>query len=315
MSLASSLLVYGSVVAVLGPPVLRRLTGAGIAPRLGVLAWVVTMASALVAWTVSAVLFVIEFGTVWRHSDEALRACYAVIGTPVHPYDHTAGRVVTFGLAILIAVGAGLLGWRAARALMTMRRRTHAHARAVRMVGRRVPDLDAVVLDTPQPQAYAVPGRPDTIVVTSGALAALTGDQLAAVLAHERAHLSGRHGMLTAAVSGIAATAPRLGVFRHGSAEVGKLLEMCADDTAAREHGREPLLGGLLAIVDAEARTPAGALGAAGTAVLARAERLVAPVGALRLATTRTALIGVIVTTVGGLLSATAGVLLCVSIF
>ncbi|NEW50628.1 M56 family metallopeptidase [Nocardia cyriacigeorgica] len=315
MNLASSLLLYGSVVAVLGPPVLRRLTRAGTAPRLGVLAWVVTVISALVAWTASAALFVIEFATVWRHCDEALRACYAVFGTPVHPYDHTVGKVVTFGLAVVIAAGIGTFTWRTVCALKAMRQRTRAHAKAVRMVGRRVPGLGAVVLDAPQPQAYAVPGKPDTIVVTSGALEALSGDQLAAVLAHERAHLSGRHGALTAALSGIATTAPRLGVFRHGAAEVGKLLEMCADDTAARAHGREPLLGGLLAIVDAGARTPAGALGAAGTAVLARAERLVAPVGALRLATTRTALLGVIVTTLGGFLLATACVLFCVSIF
>ncbi|AVH23401.1 M56 family metallopeptidase [Nocardia cyriacigeorgica] len=315
MSLATTLLLYGAGVAVAGPPVLRRLTRSGTAPRLGVLAWVVTVASALAAWVAAAVVFVIEHATVWRHSDEAIRACYAVFGMPVHPYDHPAGRLVTFALAILVAVAAGTLGWRSVRMLLLMRRRTRAHARAVRMVGRRMPGLPAVVLDAPQPQAYAVPGRPDTIVVTTGALAALTDDQLAAVLAHERAHLSGRHGVLSAALTGIAAMAPRLGVLRHGSAEVGRLLEMCADDAAAREHGRESLLGGLLAIVDAGARTPAGALGAASTAVLARAQRLAAPAGAMRRVTTRTALLGVILTTVGGLVTAAACVLFCVSVF
>lgn len=315
MSLASALLLYGALVAAVGPPVLRRLTRSGTAPRLGVLAWVVTVAGALLAWTSAAALFVVEFATVWRHSDEAIRACYAVFGMPVHPYDHPAGRVVTFALALLVAVAAGALGWRSVRMLLRMRRRTRAHARAVRMVGRRMPGLPAVVLDAPQPQAYAVPGRPDTIVVTTGALAALTDDQLAAVLAHERAHLSGRHGVLSAALTGIAAMAPSVGVLRHGSAEVGRLLEMCADDTAAREHGREPLLGGLLAIVDAGTRTPAGALGAASTAVLARAQRLASPAGAMRRMTTRTALLGVILTTVGGLVTAGACVLFCVSVF
>ncbi|TLG09798.1 M56 family metallopeptidase [Nocardia cyriacigeorgica] len=315
MSLATTLLLYGAGVAVVGPPVLRRLTRTGTSPRLGVLAWVVTVASALAAWTAAAAVFVIEHATVWRHSDEAIRACYAVFGMPVHPYDHPAGRLVTFALAILVAVAAGALGWRSLRTLVRMRRRTRAHARAVRMVGRRMPGLPAVVLDAPQPQAYAVPGRPDTIVVTTGALAALTDDQLAAVLAHERAHLSGRHGVLSAALTGIAAMAPRLGVLRHGSAEVGRLLEMSADDAAAREQGREPLLGGLLAIVDADTRTPAGALGAASTAVLARAQRLAAPAGAVRRATTRTALLGVILTTVGGLVTAAACVLFCVSVF
>ena len=43
-----------------------------------------------------------------------------------------------------------------------------------------------------QPAAYCVPGRPATIVLTSGALAVLDPAQLTAVLAHERAHLAGR---------------------------------------------------------------------------------------------------------------------------
>ncbi|MET8655291.1 hypothetical protein, partial [Nocardia aurea] len=54
-----------------------------------------------------------------------------------------------------------------------------------------------------------------------------------------------------------------------------------------------------------------GALHAAGTAVLARAERLVAPVGVVARARNRTALLGVIATTVIGLSEITVGVLFC----
>ncbi|MGE0220695.1 MAG: M56 family peptidase, partial [Mycolicibacterium sp.] len=53
------------------------------------------------------------------------------------------------------------------------------------------------------------------------------------------------------------------------------LLEMCADDAAARHHGRQPLLAGLLTL--SGATTPAHGLAAAGIAVLARAERLSKP--------------------------------------
>jgi Zn-dependent protease with chaperone function len=49
---------------------------------------------------------------------------------------------------------------------------------------------------------YCVPGRLPTIVVTTGALAVLEPEQLAAVLAHERAHLAGRHHLLLA-VTGV----------------------------------------------------------------------------------------------------------------
>ena len=49
---------------------------------------------------------------------------------------------------------------------------------------------------------------------------------------------------------------------------------MRADDVATRDHGREALLSGLLAM--SGSATPAGALGAADVAVLERARRLTA---------------------------------------
>ncbi|MGW4739377.1 M56 family metallopeptidase, partial [Nocardia xishanensis] len=61
----------------------------------------------------------------------------------------------------------------------------------------------------------------------------------------------------------------------------------------------------------AGAPVPAGALGAAGTAVLARAERLVDPATGVRRATNRTALLGVIAATVTGLFEIAVGILFC----
>jgi hypothetical protein len=57
---------------------------------------------------------------------------------------------------------------------------------------------------------------------------------------------------------------------------MARLLEMCADDAAARRYGSPTLLGALLAL---SGRTPAprGALGSTGVEVLARAERLALP--------------------------------------
>ena len=105
---------------------------------------------------------------------------------------------------------------------------------------------------TPRPAAYCVPGRPAPIVVTSGALAVLDAPQLTAVLAHERAHLAGRHHRHR--------TDPRpdrgfpaVPLFTRGAAEVARLTEMCADDAAARREGRAPLAAALLAIASGAA--------------------------------------------------------------
>ncbi|MFD6163281.1 M56 family metallopeptidase [Nocardia sp. NPDC060256] len=310
MTLAIALMLYGATVATLGPPVLRRLTRRGNAPRLGIIAWVVAIVGTLGAWAAAATMLTVEFATYWGHPHDALRACFAIMWNPIHD-GSGATQAVTFAVGALVAACTMAVVARAVSVVREMRRRTHAHAKAVRLVGRRVPGLGALVLDSPERQAYCVPGRPDTIVVTSAALDALAPDQLAAVLAHERAHLSGRHAPLTAVLRAIATTLPGLRLVTAGTAEITRLLEMCADDKAADKHGSEPLLGGLLAILGVSEALPEGAMAAAGTAVLARAERLVDPVSRMRRATTRTALLGVIAATVTGLAFVAATVAFC----
>lgn len=310
MTLAIALMLYGATVATLGPPVLRRLTRRGNAPRLGIIAWVVAIVGTLGAWAAAATMLTVEFATYWGHPHEALRACAAIMWNPMHD-GGGATEAVTFAIGALVAACTMAVVARAVSVVREMRRRTRAHAKALRLVGRRVPGLGALVLDSPQRQAYCVPGRPDTIVVTSAALDALAPEQLAAVLAHEHAHLSGRHAPLTAVLRAIATTLPGLRLVTQGTAEVTRLLEMCADDKAANKHGCEPLLGGLLAILGVSGPVPSGALAAAGTAVLARAERLVDPVSPMRRATTRTALLGVIAATVTGLAVVAATVAFC----
>lgn len=50
MTTALWLVLYGAVLAWLAPPVLRRLTGGGVSPSMGVAAWLATVAAVLAAW-------------------------------------------------------------------------------------------------------------------------------------------------------------------------------------------------------------------------------------------------------------------------
>jgi len=93
-----------------------------------------------------------------------------------------------------------------------------------------------------------VAGRPAAIVVTSGALAVLDEPQLAAVLAHERAHLAGHHHLLATVTRGLAAAFPGVPLFIRGRDEAARLSEMAADDMAARSAGRHALVAALLSI-------------------------------------------------------------------
>jgi Zn-dependent protease with chaperone function len=262
---------------VLGPRLLRRFTHAGVAPRLGVVAWLAAMGSVVASWLAAAVLLA---GEVIRDANQpgatVLSTCFVVLRQAATGRDGVLSQVGLVLLAILAAMAVARLTWRLGRSLLRVRAATHQHAQMARLVGRRVPGRDAVVLEAPERVAYCVAGRPHTIVVTSAALAALDERHLDAVLAHERAHLAGRHHLLLALTRSLAAIMPTIALFSTGAAEVARLLEMCADDSAARAHGSVTLLDALLSLCDV-APIPTGALGASGVGVLARAQRLATP--------------------------------------
>ncbi len=77
-------------------------------------------------------------------------------------------------------------------------------------------------------------------------------------------------------LTALATALPQLPLFTAAPRAVTPLLEMCADDAAARVHGPRPLLTGLARLTEMST-APATTLGAASTHVLARAARLVAP--------------------------------------
>ncbi|MGX9787208.1 M56 family metallopeptidase [Mycobacterium sp. MMS18-G62] len=274
MSIAVCLLLYSVVVLIGGPPLLRRLTSFGHAPRLGATAWITAIASVVVSWLGATALAVADVAHHWIHPGAAIAACLSILGDLAAG---NAGKAMQVVLFVLVGLGAALFAYsttRLLRILIRMRARTDGHARAVHVVGRRVRGVDAVVIDAPEPAAYCVPGRPHVVVVTSAALASLGEGELAAILAHERAHIEGRHPQIIAILRSLAATFPKLTLMIEGAQQVSRLLEMCADDTAAKKHGSASLIGGLLALTRA-APAPFGALGASGIAVLDRAERLV----------------------------------------
>ncbi|MFJ6622266.1 M48 family metalloprotease [Kitasatospora sp. NPDC091335] len=108
---------------------------------------------------------------------------------------------------------------------------------------RRPADHPLTVLDDERADAFALPGRPGRpgrpgepgrIVVTSGMLRALTGPERAALLAHERAHLTARHHLFLALAEHAAGIHPALRGLR---APLGYHLERWADEVAAARVG------------------------------------------------------------------------------
>jgi Zn-dependent protease with chaperone function len=274
VNLAFCLLLYSFAVSVLGPPVLRRLTGAGHAPRLGVAVWLTAIASVVLTWVAAGALVVVDVARHWNAHSVFVTSCLARLRGVVAGDAGVGWQIGLLATAAAGVVAAAVIGVRLTRTLMLFRTRAHDHAHSVRIVGRRYIERDVVVVDAERPAAYCVQGHPPTIVVTSAALAALDSDQLAAVLAHERAHLAGHHPHVVTALRSLATAFPRFPLMTRGAAEVSRLLEMCADDAATRQYGHRALLSGLLNLAGV---APAPALGAADVAVMTRIERLIVP--------------------------------------
>lgn len=275
MNAVVCLLGYELLLLLIGPTVLTRLTRGGQAPRAGVAAWLIAIVSAVLTWLAVAALVVLDVIVHWGSPESSLVvSCLAVL-CGLAAGQAGSGPQLAVLVAIAVAVAAIVIaGVRLLLTISRFRGRASRHREAIRLVGRRTVSRDVFVVEAAERAAYCVAGRPSTIVVTSSAVAALDDQELSAVIAHERAHLAGHHLTVMTLLRGLAAVLPHVTLISRGAQEVGRLLEMCADDAAARDHGHRALLDGLLALV---AGAPAAALGAADVAVLQRAQRLATP--------------------------------------
>jgi Zn-dependent protease with chaperone function len=188
----------------------------------------------------------------------------------------TPGGATVAGLGLTLA--GAVLARTAVTATTHLRatgRQASRHAQAARLVGVPEPALGAVLVEHPQPTAYCVAGRHPTVVLTTGAVQALDPNQLAAVLAHERAHLAAHHHVLLGMARIGHQVLPFLPLMRDADVQVARLVEMHADDAAKRASGPAPLATALVAL--ATAGSPAPALAAAAIDTVQRIRRLLDP--------------------------------------
>jgi Zn-dependent protease with chaperone function len=277
MNAVTFLLGYAMALSWLAPVLFTGPISSRIHPRLSVAGWLVVVATASFAWV--AALVILTAGA--AHSlitRSAPTFCVETLG--IASAVTLPPTVATVLVVALLAVTAAVATNTTRRVIVTLcrtRRANRRHVEAVRIIGRRTDHDGVVAITADQPTAYCVSGgRHRAIVVTTAALELLDPPALAAVLAHERAHLRGRHHHIIATLSTLAAALPWLPLMRASAQAVPALLEMCADDAATRRHGRQPLLAGLVTL-SIRLRLPEGVLAATGTAVTDRVTRLMQP--------------------------------------
>ena len=139
----------------------------------------------------------------------------------------------------------------------------------------------ALVIDYPSAAAYCLPGlrSGSRIVVSVGTLELLGRGELAAVLAHERAHLRERHHLVLLPFTALRRAFPRSATCSGAHRAVALLVEMLADDRALRGRPARELVTALVRFGTAgTCPAPAGALAAVEGEVAARVTRLLQPV-------------------------------------
>ncbi len=272
MTVGGVLLLYAACVGTLGSRVLGRARWTARAPLLAIVIYLTAGWSVIAALGLAGLTLAVHataLGGALSHLIGAcvlrLRATYA-----------TPGGATVAGLGLTLA---GAVVARTMVSAMTLLRasgrQAFRHAQTARLVGTPEPALGAVLVEHPQPAAHCVAGRHPTVVLTTGAVEVLDPDQLAAVLAHERAHLAGHHHRLRALARIARQVLPFLPLMRDAEAEVTRLVELHADDAARRASGPGPLATALVLL--ATAASPAPALAAAATDTLRRIHRLLDP--------------------------------------
>ena len=281
MIVALALLGYSALLLTAAPALLARARWPEAAPRLAIAAWF--------ALTVSSVASVISGGVALmvptvRVSADLARLLASCVMALRAQYSHPGGAALTGAGAVLAVAVLARVTWCTAGALARAAAARRRHRRRLSLVAAPDPRLGAVIVGHDDPAAYCLPGRGSRIVLTTGAIGALDEGQLRAVLAHERAHLRGRHHLLVTLAGALSTAFPRVPAFRIAREQVGRLAELAADDAASGAAHRLAVAGALLNL---GAVVPAAALGATGTADAARVRRLIdgpAAIGRTRVA-------------------------------
>jgi hypothetical protein len=247
----------------------RRSPAAAIAlwQALG-LAWGLTTVGALAGFGASGAGRPMGTGLTALARAAAGRTGHLLLGWGGHgrPWTMLAGlRVMSLAASLVLLA---VLCWILAAAVVTVVRARHRQRALLGLIAHRDPKVPgALVVDHPAAAAYCVPGLRSAIVFSAGALNLLDRAELAAVLAHERAHLRARHDLVLLPFSALLRAFRWSATARDANREVALLVEMLADDRARRLGPARELATALLRVATyGGAYAPTGALAAAGTA-------------------------------------------------
>jgi hypothetical protein len=250
-------LIFSALFGLAAPVLSRRLPPAPAT-------WLLSAGALLAAAASTASLVLLGFTLVAQLPELAARGQWS--DETLQNLDPVSVPVATCALVALMVIGLRVA--LAARRRIVALHASHRLAAALPAHG-----AELAVIDSTDVAAYAVPGNPGRIVVTTALLRRLDAAQRRALLAHERSHLSRRHHLHQAITHLSIAANPSL---RWVAPALATTCERWADEDAAATCQRD-------IVADALVRAGIGNRGmAVPAAVLAGVVDVAARVGALR---------------------------------
>jgi len=231
MIAAVGLLAAAGVLGFLAPRWLDRLADPRRDPRVALGAWLASQAMFVGVIAAVPIVLWVRPGERWHILPSATLVCAQSLresGT-VPWFFVLEAAICAAALAAIVRIVVVV-----SRRLLRYRRITDEHAWTLRLVGRRDPaEADDVYhLHGHRFAAYSIGGREPAIALGTG-LASLAPGARDAVLAHERAHLRGRHHALVAWADALAAALSIVPLARVGAIWIRILVELSADRHAA----------------------------------------------------------------------------------
>ncbi|MFC4244645.1 M56 family metallopeptidase [Gryllotalpicola reticulitermitis] len=159
---------------------------------------------------------------------------------------------VSIGAAALLALHLLLnLGLTVVGALRQRRR----HLQLVELLSTPMPDRPGTrLIENEAPVAYCLPAAPRSVTVLSdGLLRLLSDEELAAVVAHERAHVTQHHHIVLIAFKAWRTALPWFPIASRAEEAVALLVELLADDDARRAVPDSVLAAAVTAVAGADA--------------------------------------------------------------
>lgn len=236
---------YATVIALYAPTVLERRWPADRAARLTVLVLQVLTCSFLIAAMTSGLALGLTLIDQLASLSPSIDACADEL--PINDESAVGPLIGDLGLAVAAGL-AGRIAWCLLATFGSAHLRRRAHVRGLRILATNDTERGILILHHDDPACYCLPGRCGTVVITSGALRRLNPGQLDAVLAHERAHLAGRHHLVVAFAVAVRRAVPGVRLLNYAERETRRLVELIADDAAARESGAPTVAAALAAI-------------------------------------------------------------------